>query len=329
MSAQGGSGKKPNAAQQCVRCGNRHEGPCLPPCGTCGKVHKGICRYAQPIPTFESVHPGRQPSWAELTARYNAQQLGHQQGYQQAFHDFRSSLGMGPGMGAPAFGPFGGYNNPYVGAYGGGMGFGGFGGAANPGWGNPGWGNPGWGNPALGNPGWGNQVPGSFGPGYGGFATPSMGQGPVAPFGNIGPPTGNYEENRAPTDSRNPRGNQQSKEKREKKEEKKGPLAAKSTGVEKSISKSAIRKAKMIANQRKKKEEEKRKKKERAASSGPTDRKLLRSPIGEKYKQLASQTQSSEPASSLRAAEGTALGESEMTEAELQALFDNPVANLI
>lgn len=265
MSAQasGSDDKKLNKASKCEKCGNRHEGACWPKCGTCGKIHRGACRYAQAIPTVNTGKAGREPSQAELTARLNAQQVG----YQQAYNDIQSSIlgpGMVSGMCGQIFGPFGGFGSQYPGQYRG------FGALGNPGWVTQGWGTQ----------GWGMQIPGQFGQGFGGFPTPPMGHGTVDLFGYGGGPARNYAGNKqgigGPRDNRKP----QSKEEHKDKKEEKSPLGAKSTGIEKPISKSAKQRArKRLIQKKKKKEDEEKEDEEKHAQdalTGPGDLELIR-----------------------------------------------------
>ena len=57
---------------------------------------------------------------------------------------------------------------------------------------------------------------------------------------------------------------------------------------------------------------------------------VTRSPIGEKFKQISSQVQDSGSASSAKAsAEANASAEPELTEAELEALMNDPVAGML
>ena len=255
----GGDDKKLNKASKCEKCGNRHKGACLPKCGICGKTHQGTCRYANPISTIGFGHAGREPSQAEMAARFDAQQVG----YQQAYNEMRLS-GMGPGtvpgMGGQVFGPVGGFGSPYPGHYGG------FGILGNPGWVNQGWGNP---------------VPVQFGQGYGGFPNPPMGQSTFGSFGNVSQPASNYgghkqgaamwheiqKKTRGPRDNRKPRSKEQHKDKKDEK----GPLAVKDAGIEKPISKGAKQRAKKRASEKKKKEEEP----EQDPLTGPADTELL------------------------------------------------------
>ena len=257
MSAQGLSGaeggeKKSEKASPCERCGNRHQGPCLPQCGFCGKVHKGRCRYATPLPSTQSAPAAREPTQQEMAARYQAQEMGQwmgremgqRQGYQQAYNEMRSfgmgpgmgpamGQGMGPGMGPAMGGPFssdmGGFGGPNRGPYGG--------------FGNQGWGSQGW-----GAQGWGSQMP------------------PPPPMGQVLTPSGQGASRSAgrPGNGRKPFMGKKGD---------KGLLAPGSAGVEKSTSRSAKQKAR-----RKLKAQDKV---ANAASSGPTDPGLLAQMAGE------------------------------------------------
>ena len=245
MSAQasggaGGDDEKPKKASRCKTCGNRHEGACWPKCDTCGKIHKGTCRYANPASSVGFGNAGQEPSQAEMTARFNAQQAGYQAGYLQAHNDMRLSgmvPEMGPGMGGPVYGPVGGFVSPYAGQYGGYV------------------------RPVA--PSWSYPVPGSFGQAYAGFPSPAYGQGTFGTFGNASQPTGNYagykqgaaEGHEIQKKIRRPRENRKERSKGQS-IDKKDILATKDAGIEKPASRRARGKAKKQASEEKKRKEE-------------------------------------------------------------------------
>ena len=236
MSAQasggaGGDDEKPQRVAKCKTCGNRHEGACWPKCDTCGKTHKGICRYAHPTSSFGFGNTGQEPSQAEMTARFNAQQAGLQAGlqagYQQAYNEMGlSGLGpaMGPGMGVPVYGPVGGFVSPYAGQYGGYV------------------------RPIA--PSWSYPVPGSLGQAYAGFPSPAYGQGTFGAFGHARQPTSNYAGNKLGAAE----GHETQKKIRRHRKNRKAPSKGQVKG--KPASRQAKAKAKKQASEEKKREEE-------------------------------------------------------------------------
>ena len=247
MSAQmssgaGGDGKKPEKAK-CANCGNRHQGPCLPSCPTCGKTHKGVRRYANPVPSIAAI---QEPSQNGMAARFQAQQAGQRLGYQQAYNVIRSlgmgpmmgpmmgpvmgpAIGpmMGPAMGGQFFSPMGGFDSPYAVPHGG---FGSFGAMGNPGWAAQ---------------AWGNQMPGQFGQVQGGFPALPMGQ--VVAASDEGTSHGASVGHSARGSMRGSRGGRTQSGRSKDKKEEKGPLGATNAGIEKPISKSAKQKARRKA----------------------------------------------------------------------------------
>ena len=244
MSAQasGGAGsdeEKPNKASKCKKCSNRHESACWPRCATCGKTHKGICRYANPASSFGFGNAGQEPSQAEKTARFDAQQAGlqagHQAGYQQAYNEMRLSS-LVPGMGGPVYVPFGGFVSPYAGQYGGYV------------------------RPVA--PSWSYPIPGSLGQAYAGFPSPAYGQGTFGNFGTFGTPSqptsnhAGYKQGAADGHEiqkkiRRRRENRKARSKGSSKN-KKDVLAPKDTVIEKQTSRRAREKAEKQASEKKK-----------------------------------------------------------------------------
>ena len=227
--ASGGAGRndrRHDNASKCDNCGNRHTGLCWPKCSTCGKVHKGQCRYAQSVPSNPTA-TASQPSPQEIAAYWQDYQTGYQRAYSEMrpFHGVRPMTGpsMGPIM-APSLGaqfpfPMGGFGNPYPVQYGG------FGGIA-----------------AEGIRGWGTQMhPGQFGQPQGGLVTSPMGLTMAAP--DDGTRQSSSGARPAPRSGREPRANGKQKGEAKDKRGKKDPLAPKSAGMGKPISKSAKRRA--------------------------------------------------------------------------------------